>query len=300
MKVLVADKIAGEGVQLLKDAGHEVVEGWEMPKDQLPEVINDCEAVIVRSATKIKGDLLDAAEKLKVIGRAGIGLDNVDRDKAKERGIVVRNTPTATTYSVAELTMTHMLAAHRDIVTGTVTTKAGKWEKKNLKGNELFEKTLGIVGIGTIGYAVADRANAFGMRVLAYRRHPKDHPGVENVDLDTLLAQSDIVSVHCPLTPDTKHMLDAAAFAKMKDGVIVMNISRGGIIDEDALYDAMTSGKVKAACLDSFESEPPEGNKLLGLDNIYLTPHIGGQTHEGQKRAGVQVAEAVIEELDKP
>ncbi len=299
MKVLIADKIADEGIELLEEKGFDVAKAWDEPKEKLPDMIKDYDAIVIRSATKVRKDMIDKAENLKVVGRAGIGLDNVDKDYAEEKGIAVRNTPAATTYSVAELTMTHILAAHRDIVAGTVATKEGKWVKKQLKGHEVYGKTLGILGIGRIGYALADRAKAFGMKVLGYRRHPKDHPGVENVDFDTLLGESDIISVHSPLTPETKHILDKEAFEKMKDGVIVLNISRGGIIDEDALYEAMKSGKVKAACLDSFEEEPPVGNKLLELDNLFVTPHIGGQTYEGQTRAGVQVAEAVIEELEK-
>lgn len=298
MKVLVADKLSKEGIALLKKEGYDVVEGWDMDKAKVPEVLKDCDAVIVRSATKIRKDYIDIAPKLKAIGRAGVGLDNVDAEYAKTKGIAVRNTPDATTISVAELTMTHMLAAHRDVVTGTVTTKAGKWEKKSLQGYELYGKTLGFIGIGRIGHAVAKRAQAFGMNVIAFDAYAKS-PEVKNVSLDEVLAKSDVITIHCPLTPETKHLVNAVAFGKMKKGVVVMNISRGGIIDENALYDAMKSGHVRAACLDVFETEPATAHKLFELPNLFLTPHIGGETHEGQTRAGVQVAEAVIEELRK-
>lgn len=298
MKVIVSDKLADQGVQKIKDAGFEVLEAWDEPKEKIPELIVDCDAIVVRGATKVRQEMIDAAKQLKVIGRAGIGLDNIDVNYAESKGIKVVNTPSATTTSVAELGMTLMLASVRDVVTGTVTTKEGKWEKKNLKGVELCGKTLGIVGFGRIGGSMADKANAFGMKVLAYRRNPQPHPNVEFVDFETVLRNSDFISINAPLTEQTKHMLNAEAFSKMKDGVRIINVGRGGTIDEDALYDAMVSGKVKVAALDTFEVEPPVGNKLLTLPNFICTPHIGGQCAEGQLRAGIQVAERVIEELN--
>ena len=296
MKILVSDKLAAEGVKKMEAAGHHVVKGWDEPKENLPNLIADCDALVIRSATKANKALIDAAPKLKVIGRAGIGLDNVDAEYAKSKGIIVVNTPTATTISVAELTFTFILASCRDIVTGTNTTKAGKWEKKSLKGNEVYGKTLGVAGIGRIGQAVAERAVAFGMNVLAYDPYVKSDK-YENVTMDELVARSDFITLHLPLTPETKHMISKKQFEAMKKGVVILNVARGGTIDEDALYDAMKSGKVKAACLDVFETEPPTGNKLLELPNLICTPHIGAQTEEGQTRAGVMVAERVIEEL---
>ncbi len=296
MKVIVCDKIADEGIEKLKEAGFELVEAWDEPKEKIPELASDCEGMVVRSATKVRKDTFDRAEKLKAIGRAGIGLDNIDLEEAKKKGVVVRNTPTATTQTVAELTMGLMLCTVRDIVKGTVTTKDGKWEKKNLKGNELYQKTLGIIGMGRIGQAVADRASAFGMKIIAYDPFVKSDK-YENADLDGIYAKSDFITLHLPLTPETKHMISNQAFAKMKQGVRIIDAARGGIIDEDALYDAMKSGKVAVAALDVFEKEPPAGNKLLELPNLICTPHIGAQTHEGQTRAGIMVAEAVIEEL---
>ncbi|KYK27632.1 MAG: 3-phosphoglycerate dehydrogenase [Candidatus Proteinoplasmatales archaeon SG8-5] len=298
MKIIVTDKLADEGVQKLKDAGHEVLIAWDEPKERIPELVGDCDAIVIRSATKVTKDIIDAAPNLKVIGRAGIGLDNVDLRHAESKGIKVRNTPAATTVSVAELTFAFILASARDIVAGTCTTKEGKWEKKALKGTEVFEKTLGVVGIGRIGGAVAERAEAFGMKVLAYDPYVQSDR-YENVELDDLLRRSDFITLHLPLTPETKHMISTDQFAIMKDGVVILNVARGGTIDEDALYDAMTSGKVKVAALDTFEVEPPAGNKLLTLPNLLCTPHIGAQTAEGQLRAGIQVAENVIEALNE-
>ena len=298
MKILVSDKLAAEGVKKMETAGHDVVKAWDEPKENLPKLIHDCDAIVVRAATKVTKDLIDAAPKLKVIGRAGIGLDNVDAEYAKSKGIKVVNTPTATTISVAELTFTFILASCRDVVAGTNTTKAGKWEKKTLKGKEAYGKTLGIAGIGRIGQAVAERAVAFGMNILAYDPYVKSDK-YENVSLDDLVARSDFITLHLPLTPETKHMISGKQFDAMKDGVVIINVARGGTIDETALYDAMKSGKVRMAALDVFESEPPSGCKLLELPNLICTPHIGAQTEEGQLRAGVMVAEAVLEELGK-
>jgi D-3-phosphoglycerate dehydrogenase len=297
MKVLVSDKLAVEGVQKLKDADFDVLVAWDEPKEKLPELIGDCDAIVIRSATKATKELIDAAPNLKVIGRAGIGLDNVDLEHAKSRGITVVNTPAATTISVAELTFTLILASYRDVVKGTNTIKEGKWEKKALKGLEVYGKTLGVAGIGRIGTAVAERAEAFGMRILAYDPYVKSDK-YENVDFDALIKRSDFITLHLPLTPETKHMISTNQFSMMKDGVVILNVARGGSIDEDALYEAMTSGKVKMAALDVFEVEPPAGNKLLSLPNLICTPHIGAQTAEGQLRAGIQVAERVIEALN--
>ena len=298
MKIMVSDKLAMEGVEKMEAAGHDVIRAWDEPKENLPNLITDCDALVIRSATKARKELIDAAPNLKVIGRAGIGLDNVDLEHAKARGITVVNTPTATTISVAELTFTLILASYREVVRGTVSTKDGKWEKKALKGNEVYGKTLGIAGIGRIGQAVAERAVAFGMNILAYDPYVQSDK-YENVDLENLIARSDFITLHLPLTPETKHMITTQQFASMKDGVVILNVARGGTIDEDALYHAMQSGKVKMAALDVFEVEPPAGNKLLTLPNLICTPHIGAQTEEGQTRAGVMVAERVLEELAK-
>lgn len=297
MKIMISDKLPEQAVERVKKAGHEVFIAWDEPKEKLPELIGEYDALIIRSATKAKGDLLNAGTNLKVIGRAGIGLDNVDLDACKEKGIKVVNTPLATTVSVAELTILHMLASVRDIVTGTVTTKEGKWEKKKLSGNELFGKTVGVLGIGNIGKAVAERCKALGMNVIAYDAFATCRE-FEMCDIERIWSESDFITIHAPLTPQTKHLIDKDVLDMCKDGVVILNISRGGIIDENALYDALESGKVSKACLDSFEVEPPEG-KLLSHPNLICTPHIGGQTAEGQLRAGIQVVDNVMNALEE-
>ncbi|MFX1251365.1 MAG: hydroxyacid dehydrogenase [Promethearchaeota archaeon] len=300
MKVLVSDKLADEGVQKLKEAGFEVNCAWDIPKDELPNIIGDYDGLIVRSATNVRGALIENAKNLKVIGRAGIGLDNIDLDKAKEMGVVVRNTPTATSITVAELALTFLMACSRDVIAGTNTLRAGEWAKKELsKGTEVYGKTLGIVGFGRIGHELAKRAMGLGMRVLAYRRNPKPVEGVEFVPLDKLLVESDYISLHVPLTDESKHMISTEQFKKMKKGVCLIDVGRGGVVDLNALYDAIKEGIVKKAALDVFEEEPPGKHKLFELDQVIGTPHIGAATDEGQLRAGILVAEAVIEELNK-
>jgi D-3-phosphoglycerate dehydrogenase len=302
MKVIITDKIADAGVELLNEKDYEVKEAWDIAKDELPDIIGDYDAVIVRSATKLKGDLLKAANNLKVIGRAGIGLDNIDLTKCKERGIVVRNTPAATTESVAELALAYLFALARPIVKATTTLREGKWAKKELKGYELGGKTLGIIGCGRIGTALAQKADALGMKVLGCDIVNIEESCVHQCGVDEVIANSDYLSLHLPLTDETKHMISTEQFNNMKDGVCIINCARGGTIDEEALYKAIKSGKVRGAALDVWETEPIQdeyAKKLLELDEVIGSPHIGAQTFEGQERAGVQVAEAVIEELEK-
>lgn len=297
MKVLVSDPIAAEGVQILKDAGLEVVEKTGLSPEELAKVIPGFDGIIVRSATKVTKDVIQAADSLKVIGRAGIGLDNVDRETAKQKGIKVVNTPTATSISVAELALGMMFAAARGIAQATASTKAGKWEKKKFKGFELYGKNLGIIGIGRIGTEVAKRAKTLGMNVVAYDPQVKSSEYAQMVDLDTLLKNSDYITLHIPKTNETAHILNKAAFDKMKDGVVVINCARGGVVDEQALYDAIKAGKVRMAGVDVYESEPAIQNRLFELDQVILTPHIGAQTKEGQTRAGTQIAELVRDAL---
>ncbi|KPK67516.1 3-phosphoglycerate dehydrogenase [candidate division WOR_3 bacterium SM23_60] len=297
MKVLVSDPIAAEGVQILKDAGLEVVEKTGLSPEELAKVIPGFDGIIVRSATKVTKDVILAADSLKVIGRAGIGLDNVDRDTAKQKGIKVVNTPTATSISVAELALGMMFAAARGIAQATASTKAGKWEKKKFKGFELYGKTLGIIGIGRIGTEVAKRAKTLGMNVVAYDPQVKSSEYAQMAGLDTLFKNSDYITLHIPKTNETTHMLNKAAFDKMRDGVVIINCARGGVVDEQALYDAIKAGKVRMAGVDVYESEPATQNKLFELDQVILTPHIGAQTKEGQTRAGTQIAELVRDAL---
>jgi D-3-phosphoglycerate dehydrogenase len=243
--------------------------------------------------------VIEAGKTLKVIGRAGVGLDNVDRAAAKEKNIKVVNTPAATSISVAELALGMMFSAARRIPQATASTKAGKWEKKKFKGFELYGKTLGIIGVGRIGTELAKRATAMGMKVLAYDPYIKTHEQAQITDLDTLLRGSDYISLHIPRTDETAHILNKAAFDKMKDGVVIINCARGGVVDEDALFDAVKGGKVRIAAMDVYESEPAKEHKLFSLEEVIVTPHIGAQTAEGQLRAGVQIAELVRDALKK-
>jgi D-3-phosphoglycerate dehydrogenase len=295
-KVLISDKIENDGIKILESKGYQVTKAWDMPKDELSKIIADYDALIVRSATKVKGDLLVNAKKLKVIGRAGEGLDNVDYRKANELGIKVVNTPHVSYMSVAELTIGYILALARNIVQGTLSMQQGKWEKEKLMGTEVNGKTLGIIGCGYIGKTVERLAISLGMKVLGVEECVHDR----FVPLDEMLPEADFITIHVPLSPLTKHMLSTEEFNKMKTGVMIVDCSRGGVIDQDALYQALVSGKVKAAALDVFEEEPPKNSKLLTLSNVIATPHVGAQTQEAQLKASVQIANRVIEVLEKP
>ena len=302
MKVIVTDKIAEKGVELLKNEGYEVKEAWDIPKDDLPKIIGEYDAIVIRSATKLKGELLAAAKNLKVVGRAGIGLDNVDLKTCEDKNIIVRNTPNATTDTVAELALAYMFALARPIVKATNTLRKGEWAKKQLKGTELLDKTLGIVGCGRIGSALARKCHAIGMQVIGCDVVEIHEACVDQCEMNDVFANADYISLHLPLLESTKHIINAETISQMKDGVFIINCARGGTIDEKALYDAIKSGKVKGAALDVWEEEPISyeySKKLLELEEVIGSPHIGAQTDEGQERAGIQVAEAVIEELKK-
>jgi D-3-phosphoglycerate dehydrogenase len=296
-KILIADAIADEGIQLLKDAGHDVVvEKYDA--DQLKIEIAKYDGIIVRSATKVRAPHIEAGKNLKIIGRGGVGLDNIDLVEAKKAGIKVVNTPSATSISVAELAIGHMISAARWIGHGTATMREGKWEKKMMKGTELFGKTLGIIGIGRIGQETAKRALAFGMKVISFDPYIKESPmdGVKMVPKDKLVTDSDIITLHIPHTDETHYIVDTSDFANMKKGVILVNCARGGTVNESALYDALKSGKVSSAAVDVWESEPVKDvHKLSTLPNVSLTPHIGASAKEGQIRSGIEVAEKFIE-----
>ena len=294
-KILISDKIFEEGIKLLEEKGYQVTRAWDTPKTDLPKIIADYDVLIVRSATKVKGELLDNAKKLKVIGRAGEGLDNVDFERVKNLGIALVNTPHVSYMSVAELTIGHLLALARGIVQGTISLREGKWEKEKLIGTEVNGKTLGVIGCGYIGKTVERLALSLGMYVLPVEECVYDR----FVPLAEMLPQADFITIHVPLTPHTRHMISTKEFNLMKDGVMLIDCSRGGVVDQDALYEALVSGKVKGAALDVFEEEPPKNSKLLTLDNVIATPHIGAQTYEAQLRASVQIAKAVMEALEK-
>jgi D-3-phosphoglycerate dehydrogenase len=295
VKILVSDKIADEGIEILEEKGYEVKRGWDIPKPDLPKIIGEYDVLIVRSATKVKGELLENAKKLKVIGRAGEGLDNVDYERAKKLGISLVNTPHVSYLSVSELTIGHMIALARNIVQCTLSLREGKWEKEKLMGTELNGKTLGVIGCGYIGKDVERLALALGMKVIVVEECVHDR----FVPLGDMLPQADFITIHVPLTPKTKHLLATKEFSLMKKGVRIIDCSRGGVIDQDALYNALVSGKVAGAALDVFEEEPPKNNRLLTLPNVIATPHMGAQTFEAQHRASIQIANNVIDALEK-
>jgi D-3-phosphoglycerate dehydrogenase / 2-oxoglutarate reductase len=296
INVLVADKIFDEGIRLLEEKGYQVKCVWDLPKAELSHLIADYDVLIVRSATKVKGLLLDNAKKLRVIGRAGEGLDNVDYERVQALGISLVNTPHVSYLSVAELTMGHLLALARNIVQGTTSLRNRNWEKEKLIGHELNGKSLGIIGCGYIGETVERLAKAFGMNVLPVEECACDR----FVPLGKMLPQADFITIHVPLTSYTKHMISTREFNLMKKGVMLIDCSRGGVVDQEALYQALISGKVAGAALDVFEDEPPKNNKLLTLDKVIATPHIGAQTYEAQLKASLQIAMAVINAIEKP
>jgi D-3-phosphoglycerate dehydrogenase len=305
MKILVADKISPKGVAYLRQqTGFEVVEAYGSSPEKVLALVKDVHAIAVRSETKITREVLEAAPLLKVVGRAGVGVDNVDVEAATDRGVVVMNTPSGNTVATAELTFTHILCGARPLPQAYSSMVAGKWDRKSFSGVELFRKTLGIIGLGRIGGEVAKRAQAFGMRVLAYDPYLAPSRAkamqVEAVTLEEIFIQSDFITVHMPLTEDTQYMVDEAAFEKMKKGVRIFNCARGGIIKEAALIGALKAGKVAAAGLDVFEDEPlAADSELRKFPNVVLSPHLGASTAEAQDAVGVEVAEQIADLLTK-
>lgn len=298
-KILLADSLDKEAIDRLKALPQfDVTLKTGQDEAELVQTIPGFQAVVVRSATKITRKVIEAARDLELIVRAGIGLDNIDCEAAKEKGIQVANTPAATSISVAEHTFGLMLAAVRQHGRANLSMKEHKWEKKALSGTELYGKTLGLIGLGRIGREVARRALAFGMKVIAYDIIKIEADlDVKQVSLDELLAQADIISLHLPLTKETKHVIGKPEFERMKDGVILVDAARGGIVDEAALLEALNSGKVRAAALDVFEKEPPVDYSLIDHVNVIATPHIGAAAEEGQKRAGLEVVKILQERL---
>jgi D-3-phosphoglycerate dehydrogenase len=304
MKILIADKISTIGVENLKGRGvFEVVEAYGSTPEQLKALASDVDAIIVRSASTITREIIEAAPRLKVIGRAGVGVDNIDVACASDRGVIVLNTPGGNTIATAELAFTHLLCAARPVPQANASMHAGNWEKKAFAGAELFKKTLGILGLGRIGGEVARRANAFQMEVLAYDPYLTDARAeelqVRKVDLDTLLRAADFISIHMPRNEATNNMINAAAIAKMKKGVRIINCARGGLVDEAALAAALRSGQVAAAGLDVFLAEPLAADSpLRGTPNVVLTPHLGASTHEAQENVGIEVAACIGDVLE--
>jgi D-3-phosphoglycerate dehydrogenase len=301
MRIHINDPLDKQATERLKSVPGVELTSEHLEKEHLLKIMPEIEVLIVRSATKVTADIIEAGTKLKIIGRAGTGLDNIDVKAAEAKGIKVINTPGANSISVAELTIGLMIACSRHIARGTIDLKNGKWTKKELEGHELFGRTVGIIGFGNIGREVAKRLLAFDMKILAYDPFVKETDmNVKMVDLDTLYKESDYITIHVPLTPETKNLINKETISKMKDGVIIINAARGGIIDEEALYEALVSGKVYAAGLDVFEVEPPTDElrqKLLALPNVVATPHIGASTFEAQERVGMLLVERLIKEI---
>lgn len=300
-QILCTDGIEKEGKKIIEKE-HILLDKKGISPEELLEAIQDADALIVRGRTKVTAAVMEASKKLKVIGRMGVGVDNIDLKAAKEKGITVVNAPVATTIAVAELTMSLMLSLIREVPKADNGMKSENWLKKELSGVELNGKILGIIGYGNIGEAVSIRAQAFGMKIVAYdpvRVHDDiTASGAEPVNLETLFNESDFISLHIPLITSTKHIINAKALSKMKDGVKIVCAARGGVIDESALLDALEKGKVSGVALDVFEQEPPVDWTLAKHPKVVATPHIGAQTQEAQIRAAVDIADEIINALD--
>ena len=302
MKILVSDNLAEEGIELLRESPDIIVDvKLKLELRELIKQISKYDALLVRSATKVTKEIIDAAKNLKVIGRAGVGVDNIDVEAASKKGILVMNTPGGNTISAAEHTMSMILALSRCIPQANISLKSKQWEKKKFLGTEIFQKTLGIIGLGRIGGEVAKRAQSFGMEIIAYdpfisKAHAREM-GVKLVSFPELIKQADYITIHVPSTPETKHIINKETISQMKKGVRIINCARGGIIDEAALAEAVKSGKVGGAALDVFEKEPPFDSPVLGLDNIIVTPHLGASTEEAQINVARDIALQVLDFL---
>ena len=296
MRILINDGMSADGIESLRNAGH-YVEDNKIPQEELPARIGDFDVIVVRSATKVNRDVIDGGKKLKVIVRGGVGVDNIEVAYAESKGIKVMNTPAASSASVAELTLAHMLALSRFLMASNLTMREGKWEKSTYsKGVELSGKTLGILGLGRIGSELAKRALALGMKVVAYDPIVTTSPlNVMLTSKDDVLARSDYLSLHMPLEKSGKPVIAAAEIAKMKDNSYLINCARGGVVDEKALLDALTSGKLAGAGLDVFVGEPNPSPEVVKHPKVSVSPHIGAMTAEAQKRIGAEVARLLIE-----
>ncbi|HEY0043457.1 MAG TPA: phosphoglycerate dehydrogenase [Allosphingosinicella sp.] len=302
-KVLISDQMDPKAAEVFRAAGIEVDEKPGLSKDELKAIIGGYDGLAIRSATKVTADVLDAATNLKVVGRAGIGVDNVDIPAASARGVVVMNTPFGNSITTAEHAIALMFALARELPQADASTQAGKWEKNRFMGVELTSKTLGLIGAGNIGSIVADRARGLRMKVIAF--DPFLTPeraialGIEKVELDELLGRADFITLHTPLTDQTRNILSRENIAKTKPGVRIINCARGGLIDEAALKEALESGQVAGAALDVFAEEPAKANPLFGTPGLVATPHLGASTTEAQVNVAIQVAEQISEFLTK-
>ena len=299
-KILISDGLDARGQSILRAAA-DVDYHDKLSAEELLACIADYDGLIVRGQTRVTSDVFDAASKLKVIGRAGVGVDNIDLESAKKKGITVVNAPTSTTIAVAELAFGLLLAVARELPRADVSMKQGQWIKKEFEGVELNGKTLGIIGFGRIGIEVGKRAAAFGMNVVVYdpnvSEHELEHADAEPVSIQDLFAWSDFISLHLPLNVQTRDLIGPMAFSQMKDGVRIISTARGGIINESALLDALNSGKVAGVGLDVFEKEPPGLTQLVSHPRVIATPHVGAQTAEAQSRAAEDIANEVLAAL---
>ncbi len=298
MKILVSDPLSDVGVKIFKDTpGIDVDVNTGLTPEELTKIIGPYDGLVIRSATKVTSQILEAADNLKVIGRAGIGLDNVDIPAASKRGIVVMNTPEGNTITTAEHTIAMIMALSRNIPQATSSLREGRWEKKKLKGQEVYNKTLGLIGVGHIGRIVADRAKGLKMKVIVYDPYIKPE-AIEKLDLepvsfDTLLERADYITIHTPKTDETANIINAESISKMKKGAMLINCARGGIVDEEAAYDALKSGHLGGAAFDVFIKEPPGESPLMTLPNFICTPHLGASTREAQDNVARDVAEQI-------
>ncbi len=299
-KVLVSDPISEKGVQMLREVAKVDIQTG-LPREELVKIIGEYDALMVRSGTQVTADIIEAGHNLKVIGRAGVGVDNIDVDKASEMGILVINAPEGNTISAAEHTMALMLALARNVPNASASLKEGLWQRSKFMGVELLKKNLGIIGLGRIGSEVAKRARAFGMNVIAYDPYIStdraEKLGVVSATMDEIFEQADFITFHAPKVSSRNYLVGTEELSKMKDGVRIINCARGGLLDEKALYDAIVSGKVAGAALDVFEEEPPKESPLLELEQIITTPHLGASTQEAQVNVAVQVADQIIHVL---
>jgi len=302
MKILVSDPLNEEGLKILRETDGDVIVKTGLKEDELCKEVSDCDVLIVRSETKVTGRVLESAKRLKIIGRAGVGVDNIDVKRATRKGIIVMNTPDSNTISTAEHTMAMMLACSRNIPQAYSSLKSLKWERKLFTGYELFGKTLGIIGLGRIGKQVAIRASSFSMNIIGYdpfiSQDIAKSLNITLVSFPELLEKSDYITIHTPLSEKTRHLISEKEIEKMKSGVIIINCARGGIIDESALEKGLKSGKIRAAALDVFEKEPPLDSPLLSLPNCVFVPHLGASTIEAQKNVGKEIALQIRDALE--
>src|ERR1700759_1762579 len=300
-KVLIADKLSPAAVAIFKERGVDFDNKPGMSKEELLACVDQYDGIAIRSATKITADVIKAATKLKVVGRAGIGVDNVDIPAATAAGVIVMNTPFGNSITTAEHAISLMLALARELPAANASTQAGKWEKNRFMGVEITGKVLGLIGAGNIGSIVADRAKVLKMRVVAFDPYLSaeraQELGIEKVELDDLLARADFITLHVPMTPETKNIISADAINKMKKGVRIINCARGGLVDEAALKIALDNGHLAGAALDVFEEEPAKANVLFNNEKIVATPHLGASTSEAQENVALQVAEQISDYL---